>query len=201
MPVKRKRGRPPSHAAPDARSALLDAAARVFAERGFTGASVDRIVAAAELSKGTFYWHFATKEDLFLELVDERIDKPARDLMQTRAATVSRGLADLFTAERDLLMLLQEYWAAAARDERVAERYRARSEALAKTLAVALTARHEETGVPLAVPPERLATAFVALAHGLSMEAAVNPDAVDRALYGEILSLVYDGLAARAPQL
>jgi AcrR family transcriptional regulator len=200
MPVKRRRGRPPAHAAPGARDALLRAATSVFAARGYAGASVDRIAGAAGLSKGTFYWHFESKEDLFLTLIDERIDAPARALMTTRAPKVSQGLADLFTAERELLVLLQEYWAAAARDERVAKRYRARSEALVETLAAALAARHEETGVPLTTPPERLATAFVALAHGLSMEAAVNPDAVDAGLYGEVLSLVYDGLTVRAGQ-
>jgi AcrR family transcriptional regulator len=207
MAQRRNRGRPPAGAAPGARAALIDAAARVFAERGYAGASVDRILAAAGLSKGTFYWHFASKEELFLTLVDERIDQPARALMEvTRTApaeaatapTVSRGLAALFTGERRLLVLLQEYWAAAARDEDLARRYAGRTEALVQTLAAALSARHEETGVPLTTPPERLATAFVALAHGLALEAAVNPDAVDGSLYGEILSLVYDGLAARA---
>ena len=198
MPVKRKRGRPPAHSAPGSREALLQTAARVFAERGYAGTSVDRIVAAAGLSKGTFYWHFASKEELFLTLVDERIDAPARALMDQRAPAVSEGLAGLFTAERELLVLLQEYWAAAARNQSVANRYRARSDALTNTLAAMLTARHEETGVPLTTPPERLATAFVALAHGLSMEAAVNPDAVDGSLYGEILSLVYDGLRFRS---
>lgn len=198
MPVKRKRGRPPAHSAPGSRDALLQTAARVFAERGYAGTSVDRIVAAAGLSKGTFYWHFASKEELFLTLVDERIDAPARALMDQRAPAVSEGLAGLFTAERELLVLLQEYWAAAARNQDVANRYRARSDALTNTLAAMLTARHEETGVPLTTPPERLATAFVALAHGLSMEAAVNPDAVDGSLYGEILSLVYDGLRFRS---
>lgn len=208
MPVKRKRGRPrATEAGPPTRGVLLDAAARVFARHGYAGASVDRIAAAAGLSKGTFYWHFKTKEELFLTLVEERIDAPARALMEvTRttpadtetAPTVSRGLADLFAGERELLVLVQEYWAAAVRDAAVRRRYRRRQRQLTGALARALRARHDETGVALTIPAERLATAFVALAQGLALEAAVDPDAVDGALYGEILSLVYDGLAARA---
>jgi AcrR family transcriptional regulator len=207
-PLKRKPGRPAAaQAGPSTREALLDAAAAVFAESGYGGASVDRIVGAAGLSKGTFYWHFKSKEQLFLALVEERIDQPARSLMDVTgsapaegatAPVVSQGLADLFSSQRDLLVLLQEYWAAAARDPVVAARYRARQQELVQALAGALSARHAVTGVPLALPAERLATAFVALAHGLGMEAVVNPDAVDPALFGEILSLVYDGLAARA---
>jgi AcrR family transcriptional regulator len=211
MPAKRKRGRPPAgDAGPPTRDLLLDAAAGVFAERGYAGASVDRIAAAAGLSKGTFYWHFDSKEALFLALVDERIDAPARLLMDvTRTApagdatapVVSRGLADLFTGQRDLLILLQEYWAAAARSAPVRRRYRRRQAALVDGLAGALRARHEVTGVPLTLPAESLASAFVALAHGLAMQAVVDPDTVDAGLYGEILSLVYDGLAARGGSL
>jgi AcrR family transcriptional regulator len=207
MPVKRQRGRPPATSGHDARGALLDAATKVFAAHGYAGASVDRIVREAGFSKGTFYWHFESKEDLFLALVEERIDQPARALMDvTRTApaetptapTVSRGLADLFGGRRELLVLLQEYWAAAVRDPAIQRRYRRRQRELVSSLAGALRARHDETGVPLTIPAERLATAFVALAQGLALEAAVNPDAVDGSLYGEILSLVYDGLAAKA---
>ena len=207
MGEKRKRGRPPAGAAPGAREALLDAGARVFAERGYGGASVDRIVAEAELSKGTFYWHFKTKEELFLTLVEERVDAPARSLIDVTgsapaetptAPIVSHGLAALFTGRRDLLVLLQEYWAAAIRDRSIRRRYRRRQARLVGALAAALAARHERTGVPLTLPADSLARAFVALAHGLALEAAIEPDAGDPALFGEILSLVYDGLAARA---
>ena len=208
MGVKRKPGRPRAEeAGPPTRELLLSAAARVFAERGYAGAGVDRILDEAGLSKGTFYWHFESKEALFLALIAERIDDPARGLMEiTRteppegasAPAVSQGLAELFGSQRDLLVLLQEYWAAAARDEAVASRYRRRQHDLVQTLAGALRARHEATGVALTLPAEALATAFVALAHGLAMQALVDPDAVGADLYGEILSLVYDGLAARA---
>ena len=87
MAVKRKRGRPRAEVAPDARAALLDAAAKAFASHGYAGASVDRIAREAGLSKGTFYWHFDSKEELFLGLIEERIDGPARALMEvTRTA-------------------------------------------------------------------------------------------------------------------
>lgn len=207
MAVKRKPGRPRAGAAPGSRAALLDAAAKVFASHGYGGASLDRIVQTAGLSKGTLYWHFASKEELFLALVEERIDAPARSLMEvTRTApadrpsapAVSRGLADLFRGQRDLLVLLQEYWAAAVRDVRIRRLYKRRQRELVTTLAEALRARHDETAVTLTIPAERLATAFVALAQGLALEAAVDPDAVDAALYGDVLSLVYDGIASRS---
>ena len=205
MKVKRKAGRPPK-GGPSARDVLMDSAAKVIAERGYGGASVDSIVEAAGLSKGTFYWHFESKEELFLALIEERIDRPALSLMDvTRTApaqmatapTVSRGLADLFAGRRELLVLLHEYWAAALRSQHVRRRYRRRQRALTRALADALRARHDETGVPLTLPAESLATAFIALAQGLAIEAALRPGATDPKLYGEILSLVYDGIASR----
>lgn len=212
MPVKsqprRRRGRPrKDDPRPAARETLLEAAARVFFERGYEGASVDRILGEAGLSKGTFYWHFKTKADLFLALIEERIDGPARDLMEvTRSApadeatapAVSQGLAELIGTQRDLLVLLQEYWAAAVRDPEVARRYNARQSELVATLADALRRRTERTGLTLTTPAESLAVAYVALAQGLALMDAVDPGAVDPGLYGEILSLTYDGLASRA---
>jgi AcrR family transcriptional regulator len=203
----RGRGRPPASAAgADSRTLLLDAAASVFAAKGYRAATVADVAAAAGLSKGTFYWNFKTKEDLFQTLLEERIDRPARALMEiTRTAPadrptssdVSAGLGRLITGERETLMLLQEYWAAATRDERLAGRYRRRQGALREALAETLEARHRTTGVPLEFPARDLATAIIALAEGLGFEAIVDPDAVDPGLFGEILSLVYDGLEAR----
>jgi AcrR family transcriptional regulator len=52
------------------RSLLLDAAEEVFAEKGFTPATLDDIAHAAGYTKGAIYKHFATKEDLFLAVSD-----------------------------------------------------------------------------------------------------------------------------------
>jgi AcrR family transcriptional regulator len=52
------------------RSLLLDAAEDVFAEKGFTAATLDDIAHAAGYTKGAIYKHFTTKEDLFLEVSD-----------------------------------------------------------------------------------------------------------------------------------
>ncbi|CAM3267385.1 TetR family transcriptional regulator [Mycobacterium intermedium] len=52
------------------RSLLLDAAEDVFAEKGFTSATLDDIAYAAGYTKGAIYKHFTTKEDLFLAVSD-----------------------------------------------------------------------------------------------------------------------------------
>lgn len=53
------------------RRRLLEAAIQVFARKGYYGTTVDDIVAECGSSKGAFYFHFESKEALFLRLVEE----------------------------------------------------------------------------------------------------------------------------------
>jgi len=55
------------------RADLLAAARRVFAEKGYEGASVGDVAAAAGYTKGAVYANFGSKEELFLELAKELI--------------------------------------------------------------------------------------------------------------------------------
>jgi TetR/AcrR family transcriptional regulator, fatty acid metabolism regulator protein len=56
------------------RQKVLDAALRVFAERGYSETAVDEIARASETSKGGLYFHFPSKQALFLALLDEASD-------------------------------------------------------------------------------------------------------------------------------
>ena len=49
---------------------ILDAAVDVFARKGYHGAGVEDIVAASGTSKGAFYHYFASKQAIFLTLMD-----------------------------------------------------------------------------------------------------------------------------------
>lgn len=88
------------------RQRILDAATEVFAEKGYHGAGVEDIVKASETSKGAFYFHFPSKQDIFFALlerlsrilgsrVDEAITREARGVAKVDAAltTVFRTLS------------------------------------------------------------------------------------------------------------
>ncbi|MEV0620942.1 helix-turn-helix domain-containing protein [Nonomuraea sp. NPDC050404] len=60
------------------RLALLEAAERVFAERGVQGASLDEVAAEAGLTKGAVYSNFDGKEDLLLEVMRHRLGQEAK---------------------------------------------------------------------------------------------------------------------------
>lgn len=57
----------------DTRGRILAAASRTFARVGYAGATLDEIAADAGLTKGAVYWHFKSKKDLFLALLEGRL--------------------------------------------------------------------------------------------------------------------------------
>jgi AcrR family transcriptional regulator len=59
------------------RARLLDAGARVLAERGYASTRVDDVVRVAETSRGTFYLYFRDKEDLFRTLATAAAEEMA----------------------------------------------------------------------------------------------------------------------------
>lgn len=100
------------------RQRILDAAVQVFTGKGYRDAGMEDIAAAAETSKGGVYFHFASKQALFLNLLDRmaallvehteraiaeepdplaRADAALRVVLHTFAA--HRGLTRLFLCE------------------------------------------------------------------------------------------------------
>lgn len=59
-----------SAAESDTKRRILEAAAEVFAEKGYYATAVDDIVRASDTSKGSFYHFFPNKQGIFLSLVD-----------------------------------------------------------------------------------------------------------------------------------
>jgi len=49
---------------------ILESARKVFARKGFTGATMDEIAAAAGLAKGTLYLYFKSKRDVYLKTLE-----------------------------------------------------------------------------------------------------------------------------------
>ncbi len=85
------------------RHQLLDAAERVFAEKGVSRTSLNDIAQAAGASRGAIYWHFKSKADLFNAML-ERITLPMEEALQKSGQVSGQdGLRELVAAILDAL--------------------------------------------------------------------------------------------------
>ena len=77
---------------------ILDAAIEVLAQRGYTGAGVQEIVELSGTSKGSFYFHFPSKEKMVIALVDRmsvKLIKKAQDYIQHEPTPLHRVVAGI----------------------------------------------------------------------------------------------------------
>lgn len=77
------------------RSLLLDAAEEVFAEKGFTTATLDDIAQAAGYTKGAIYKHFAAKDELFLAVSDRYWRRYFDNFAEVMANATQVGVREL----------------------------------------------------------------------------------------------------------
>jgi TetR/AcrR family transcriptional regulator, fatty acid metabolism regulator protein len=63
----------------DKRARILDAAVKVFAERGYFSSTVAEIARAAGVADGTIYLYFKSKDDLLFELFDDKMTQLIAD--------------------------------------------------------------------------------------------------------------------------
>jgi AcrR family transcriptional regulator len=183
----------------DTRERLLQAAADVFAERGYEGTRVADIAAAAGVSNGALYAHFASKADLLVHALRTHGRRLLADLF---AADPERSITEmLLLIGRSLPRrrdpcgnLVIEGLVAARRDEDVARPMRdyvgERADWLADLMRIAQTAGE----VDAALSPGALAHLCFLLAIGSSL---VTPDmhAVDDGDWIALLSRIVTGLA------
>lgn len=63
---------------PDTKSRVLEAATYVFSSYGYVNSSLDKVAEYAGLSKGAVYWHFSSKQDLFLSILKQSYEQQLR---------------------------------------------------------------------------------------------------------------------------
>lgn len=173
----------------ETREHLLAAAERVFAGRGYHGASVAEIADAAGYTIGALYSNFSGKEALFLALLDRR------QADQGAALAGSGGDVDPGPAFASVAapidpeawtwgLLSLEFYLYAMREPRLrpelAGRYRAMRAELGNALMPA------DDGLTSWTRSD-LATAVMALSTGLGIQASLDPDAVSPDLFARLV--------------
>ncbi|WP_105617008.1 TetR/AcrR family transcriptional regulator [Vallitalea okinawensis] len=87
--------------------ALLDAALNEFVDKGYDKASLNNILKEANMSKGSFYYHFKNKEDLYFNLIDILIEKKKVFLAKTMKP--EDFTKDIFTIFKTQIRLGMEF--------------------------------------------------------------------------------------------
>jgi len=183
------------------RAALLDAAERVFAERGFQGASVEVITESAGFSRGAFYSNFTSKEQLFAELLQDRVYAHYRAIAR-RAAEPGpqpslRQLGEHLAAiqanpdGRWLFRLWLELLAHAGRDDDFRALAAGFWSGTRELSAAAIEKRFEDAGRPPPMPSRDLASATIALDIGLALQHFVDPDGAPLELYPKLFEALF----------
>jgi AcrR family transcriptional regulator len=194
-------GRAPRPPREEVRRRILHAATKVFLQRGFNGATLDDIAAAAGFSKGAVYSNFDDKDSLFLALVDEefawRLDQlraaleEAPDGADAGAEIAGRSMTQALVAHEDLHVLFSEFRVHAAKNPSTRRRLAKRRKEIRATLADTVEGYAERAGVELTMPAEHVATLLLALTNGLALERLGQPEAVPDELFGEVIGQLF----------
>lgn len=185
---------------------LLRAATQVFAEKGYAGASIEQISEVAELSRGAFYAHFEDKNELFLAVLDDMVDQIQQFAADTAATSGPASLLSAVSgvnvghsrADPTWLQLYSEFRAHALRDRgtqlRLAKHYRR----LRDVIASVIQAQYDALGLELPMHAKDAAALVLAIDEGLAIQRGIDPKAIRRELFLDILGTLFQASAALA---
>ena len=99
---------------------IFEASMQLFADKGYDATSIEEITATVGVAKGTLYYHFSSKEEIFNFLVDEgmkllknsisiKTDKMTNSLDKIRAIVLIQ-LKILFKYEKFITIILSQIW-------------------------------------------------------------------------------------------
>jgi AcrR family transcriptional regulator len=188
------------------RDRLLEAAAQVFAEKGFYGAAVEEIAERAGFTRGAFYSNFSGKDDLFLALFDDRM---RRQVDQVRALLeASRSPEEFFAALRrrsrsqpndpSWRLLRAEFWLYAMRNPEVRPKLAKRERALRRAYAGAIRVQFDALGLSPPGRPEDLALIVQILDRGTDTMRDIDPSGVRSGFLMDALAMLLEASVALA---
>jgi len=199
--------RPPGREARKARTReeLLEAAARVFARKGYRAASIDDVAAEAGYTKGAFYSNFESKEDVFSTLVADRSKSWVLAVAQgyTGPGSLDERLREggdvlthLLENESDWILLSYELWCQSVRDAKLRKRVAAAYEECRNVIADLIEGMEEEFGKRLPMKSDQIASLTIAMTDGFALQMLTEPKRFPARLLADGLTLFFAGLVS-----
>lgn len=193
------------------RRRLLDAAAQVFAHRGYTAASVEEIAESAGYSVGAVYSNFSNKEQLFEALmIDRAVDRMSEVAQAIRDAKSEAGdplralgamLIAMADKEIDVAVLRTEFWLHAVRNPELMRIEAASSAKTLESVRGILTDMLDRHGVDVgAINIDDFATTTLALFGGLIRQRRIEPERVTEEMFGQALRWQIAGMPRKAEE-
>jgi AcrR family transcriptional regulator len=185
------------------RTRLLESAAKAFVRNGLDGTSIEQVAEGAGHTRGAFYGHFKSKEDLYLALLEERFDSYIGDFSralatdeepEVRARRAGDQFSHLIEANPEWQRLSFEFAVYALRNERFRRELEKRYVSLRRRVAEVFRVRAEEYGVEPPIPLERLTLMTFVMSTGIALQKLLEPERVSDELYGEMLAIFFAGL-------
>lgn len=174
--------------AEDTRKSILEVSLTLFSQQGYDATSVAEICQQAQISKGAFYHHFCSKQELFLALMEawlETVDSFFESSAQS-AETVPQALQNmaalsggLFDALEGGFPILLEFWTQASRHPDIWERAVAPYQRYLEFFIGVIQSGVDEESFDPVVNPEHAARILTAIVMGLLLQAAFDPDGTD----------------------
>jgi AcrR family transcriptional regulator len=181
------------------RAQLIGAAATVFARHGYVTASLDEVAEEAGLTKGAVYSNFASKEELFQAVIDDRLNEPmfqVADIVDTaatfeqQAMEGARRYGEVIEKQRDLFLLALEYDIYCARHPEFGGGAASERDRLSH-VADLIAEQAEKNGIRLPLSPDEMATVITALSQGMGLQRLHDPDRVSDDLLGRVYALLF----------
>ncbi len=187
------------------RHALLDAAKRIFARDGFEAARIEDIAGATGHTRGAFYAHFNSKEDLFFALFEQEAGDRLRDLRSVMESCSGangrlRELRKFYVGratDRQWVMLALEFKLFALRHPKLRARLARTHRRIRESL------KMEMIGdlIPELIRDRKESrevrrVALEAVLNGLVLEHAYDPETISQAQAVAVLGRMFDVLMA-----
>jgi AcrR family transcriptional regulator len=180
----------------------LAAAETIFARDGFEAARLADIAALAGYTRGAFYAHFKSKEDIFFALLELWVGRRIDDvnaILERHSEPVARlrALREHYArtaTDRRLALLSLEFKLFAIRHPKAHARLRARQRPLRESAGKILRRLAKDAGANLAISGVAAATGLASLSNALLLEHLVDHNSVNDADVRHLLGVFFDAV-------